>query len=92
MSKNGNIGHICPDWVNIGSKSIFNTIFKICEELGAQRAPNEGPKGPQMPSAGARRKGQLCPELLVLLYYGRNRMKRLILFAAKMNKRKVPPL
>ncbi len=38
-------------------RKLFNTIFEMCEELGAQRAPNEGPKGPQMPSAGARRKG-----------------------------------
>ena len=44
-------------WVYIGSKLIFNTIFEICKKLGAQRAPNEGLKGPQMPSAGARRKG-----------------------------------
>ena len=45
----------------------FGTTFKcnflshllmlFCEVLGARRAPNEGPKGPPMPSTGARRKG-----------------------------------
>ena len=32
---------------------------------GPEGPPNEGPKGPPMPSAGARRKGPEGPELLV---------------------------
>ena len=44
-------------------------LMLLCEVVGAQRAPNEGPKGPPMPSAGARRRGPQGPELLVILYY-----------------------
>ena len=46
------------------SQSAYVGSF-ICEVVGAQRAPNEGPKGLPMPSAGARRRDPKGPELLV---------------------------
>ena len=36
---------------------LSHLLMLFCEVVGAQRASNEGPKGPSMPSAGARRKG-----------------------------------
>ena len=34
-----------------------DTPDALSELVKAQRAPNEGPKGPPMPSAGAKRRG-----------------------------------
>ena len=48
---------------------LCHLFMLFCEVVGAQRAPNEGPKGPPMPSAGARRKGPQGPELLVFYIF-----------------------
>ena len=42
---------------------LSHLLMLFCEVVGARRAPNEGPKGPPMPSAGARRRGPQGPEL-----------------------------
>ena len=36
---------------------LSHLLMLFCEVVGAQRAPNEGPKCPPMPSAGAIKKG-----------------------------------
>ena len=55
--------------------AIFSVIYwrrsywiLFCYVVRAQRASNEGLKGPPIPFAGARKQGPYCPELLVAYY------------------------
>ena len=64
IKKNNIFLHFLPVfWPNFNmefsqsSAYVGSFLILFCEVMGAQRVPNEGPKAPPMPSAGARRKG-----------------------------------